>query len=489
MSSTTTAPSAPTRSAMAVALPPGAAATSAIRSPEVRVEHRDERLARLVLWSGAALPYRREHRRIADATHDERVCDRAHRAPRPRPRSSTRLRARRPSLRAGSGEASWPPVRSSRRAQRSASSSPRSRASRSTSQSGYESATASLGGSGHGGPSLVSARSTALPNPRAHGERAATRRRSPTPPRGAARRAAVDTRRGGARPRTGGSSRWSGRFAARVTRSSRRRCARTVPYTRSVAKARSRSRKFESRSIDGRSTCAYAPSSMRTSASSTSEPRGSHEPNRTGAPCRPRIHASLDMRALPSGCTSSSSKRAVARHVRPPDLETASVDGGPGARPGVAGADDAHERLGWAGKVELELLDRQLVGRGGLPRLWLRCDRREVWERADQKVGADRDESLAQLPGGLLVVDRRRDAGEHRAGVEALLDLHDADAGLGISGEDRALDRRRAAPARQEREVHVHETERNGGEQRFGKESARTRRPRRPRRHWPRPRR
>ena len=44
--------------------------------------------------------------------------------------------------------------------------------------------------------------------------------------------------------------------------------------------------------------------------------------------------------------------------------------------------------------------------------------------------------------------------------------LHEAHAGLGVAGEDRPLDRRRAAPARQQREVQVHEPERERLQQR-----------------------
>ena len=43
-----------------------------------------------------------------------------------------------------------------------------------------------------------------------------------------------------------------------------------------------------------------------------------------------------------------------------------------------------------------------------------------------------------------------------RPGVEARLDLHDTDTGLGVAGEDRPLDRGGTAPAGQEREVEVH---------------------------------
>ncbi len=67
MSSATTEPVGPTRSAMAVALPPGAAARSATRSPGMGAEHRDHRLAALVLRRRPPVAHRGQARRIADA--------------------------------------------------------------------------------------------------------------------------------------------------------------------------------------------------------------------------------------------------------------------------------------------------------------------------------------------------------------------------------------------------------------------------------------
>ena len=52
----------------------------------------------------------------------------------------------------------------------------------------------------------------------------------------------------------------------------------------------------------------------------------------------------------------------------------------------------------------------------------------------------------------------------HRAGVEAFLHAHEVDAGLGVAGHDRALHRRRAAPARQQRSVNVEAAEFRRGE-------------------------
>ena len=73
MSSATTAPSAPTRSAMAVALPPGAAARSAIRSPGSGASTLT--MAWLPWSCGVARPSRTavQATRIADTAHDERV--------------------------------------------------------------------------------------------------------------------------------------------------------------------------------------------------------------------------------------------------------------------------------------------------------------------------------------------------------------------------------------------------------------------------------
>ena len=71
-------------------------------------------------------------------------------------------------------------------------------------------------------------------------------------------------------------------------------------------------------------------------------------------------------------------------------------------------------------------------------------------QRVEQEVGAEVDEPGAELTGGFVVADLRGRPCVDRAGVEALLDLHDADAGLVVAGENGALDRGGAAPARQQ---------------------------------------
>ena len=54
-----------------------------------------------------------------------------------------------------------------------------------------------------------------------------------------------------------------------------------------------------------------------------------------------------------------------------------------------------------------------------------------------------------------LGVDGRLHRGQHRAGIQPFLHLHDGHAGVLVAGLDGAVDRRRAAPARQQRSVDV----------------------------------
>ena len=58
------------------------------------------------------------------------------------------------------------------------------------------------------------------------------------------------------------------------------------------------------------------------------------------------------------------------------------------------------------------------------------------------------------------------------AGVEPCVHLHDGDAGLAVAGEDGALDRRRAAPARQQRGMDVEAAEARRLEHRLRQDQA-----------------
>ena len=125
-------------------------------------------------------------------------------------------------------------------------------------------------------------------------------------------------------------------------------------------------------------------------------------------------------------------------------------------------------------RVELELLDGELVGVGRLA--GLRSRRACVGmagQRVDEQLGAERrragprsSPAVSSAPIGV------HGARVHRPGVETGFELHEAHAGLGVAGEDRPLDRRRAPPARQQREVHVHEPARQRVEQRLREELA-----------------
>ena len=66
-----------------------------------------------------------------------------------------------------------------------------------------------------------------------------------------------------------------------------------------------------------------------------------------------------------------------------------------------------------------------------------------------------RDSRSCRLPAVSSRPDRRGLAQQHRPGIEARLHRHDAHAGLGIPGHDRALDGRRPPPARQQARMDV----------------------------------
>ena len=72
-----------------------------------------------------------------------------------------------------------------------------------------------------------------------------------------------------------------------------------------------------------------------------------------------------------------------------------------------------------------------------------------------------------------------RSVSADRSGVEAFIHLHDHHAGLLVARHDRPLDRRGAAPARQERGVAVVGAEPRAVEDRLSAAAARRRRPRR----------
>ncbi len=101
----------------------------------------------------------------------------------------------------------------------------------------------------------------------------------------------------------------------------------------------------------------------------------------------------------------------------------------------------------------------QLVRVGdAILRLRLR-QRMDAGTQQAQAVGkhlcAQLGKAVMQLAAGFLRPDRRALLQQHRAGIEPCLHPHQADPGLGIAGLDRPLDRRGAAPAGQQRGMHV----------------------------------
>ena len=84
-----------------------------------------------------------------------------------------------------------------------------------------------------------------------------------------------------------------------------------------------------------------------------------------------------------------------------------------------------------------------------------RCDLIQSDERFGQKFRARLRKAVEQLAGSLACADRRLAGQQHIAGVQSLRHQHGGNAGFLIACDDRPLNRRRAAPARQERAVDV----------------------------------
>ena len=102
-------------------------------------------------------------------------------------------------------------------------------------------------------------------------------------------------------------------------------------------------------------------------------------------------------------------------------------------------------------QVELPVGGRDLLGVGGpLARLWGESDGQRVEQARRHLCGA-------VIDGAGIVVgpDREGFLRGDRPGVQLLDELDDRHAGLRVARHDRALDRRRPAPARQQRRVHV----------------------------------
>src|SRR5690606_11410896 len=91
--------------------------------------------------------------------------------------------------------------------------------------------------------------------------------------------------------------------------------------------------------------------------------------------------------------------------------------------------------------------------------LRLRFDPVELRQRLDHQPCADLCQLVVKLAAGLVLYRHARGR-EHGPGIEAAFHAHDGDAGYLVARQDRALDRRCAAPARQEAGMDVQATQR-----------------------------
>ena len=134
-----------------------------------------------------------------------------------------------------------------------------------------------------------------------------------------------------------------------------------------------------------------------------------------------------------------------------------------GDRPGIEGAHLA---------VELDRARRPVDAAPRTFRSWARRSRPRPAARAAVSVPAARpssasisaaapssDSASCRSPAVSCRPIGRRALEQHGAGVEPRVELHDGDAGFRVAGEDGALDRRGAAPARQQRTVDVQAAE------------------------------
>ena len=219
----------------------------------------------------------------------------------------------------------------------------------------------------------------------------------------------------------------------------------TVPYASLCARARSRSSssaaRVRKRAVGVRFVLEHAPDD------------GVRDASRQRDHRRPRRNSSYVMRRPPSGCTSSGNgvrrlRRARARSScgRPSSSARAPMCGESARIRRSASAGSARSsrwvhRLELVGVASARLPARENTGAGSTPS-----------SRSTRELGrARRRPAPASSSSPTRKCALRRD----RAGVQLLHELDDRDAGLLVARQQRTLDRRRAAPAREERRVDV----------------------------------
>ena len=101
-----------------------------------------------------------------------------------------------------------------------------------------------------------------------------------------------------------------------------------------------------------------------------------------------------------------------------------------------------------------------------------RCDVIQFDERFGQKFRTGLCQTVEQLTGGFGFADRGFVRQQHIAGIQTLGHLHGGNTRLFVARDNRPLDRRGTAPARQQRTMHVDAAVRRNIEHRLGQQLA-----------------
>jgi hypothetical protein len=133
-----------------------------------------------------------------------------------------------------------------------------------------------------------------------------------------------------------------------------------------------------------------------------------------------------------------------------PDLDRATSQTGRSAGKRIEGPDLPGQLDGRQSPVNCSF---RLFDLGGIAHSFLRLrawQQRQALQRFDDQAGTECGELVVQCRCRIVLSDGQAFCKQQRAGIQPCLHLHDADAGLGIAGENRPLDRCRTAPARQQ---------------------------------------
>ena len=197
--------------------------------------------------------------------------------------------------------------------------------------------------------------------------------------------------------------------------------------------------------------------------------------------CRPaRCNSSRRTAPSPQATVSWSSStlpgapRAPSQR-RPQHLDARAFQIEPGAGKRREAADMIVHRLRWFQPRDAGLVLADLVGiSDARSRLWRQGERAPLQRRKRERhqIRPKPRERVVQFARGQIRGYRLRLLQSHGTGIEAFIHPHDGDAALGIARHDGAVDRRSAAPARQQRGMDVEAAERHGIENRLRQDQA-----------------